>query len=176
MPNGTIKKLCIKPEQVKFGKSYPEDVKYNVCQIGNHVVHNFQFTDQKILEFMEKENLQKIQIAQGYSNCSISVISENAVIVEDKKIAEILRKYDIDVLCLDDVPDIKLLNAKNQYSQMKGFIGGTMARVEDKIIVFGDLAKIDKQNKIRDFVRKYDLQIIDFTGLDVIDYGGMVII
>ena len=140
------------------------------------MVHNFQFTDKKILEFIEKENLQKIQIAQGYSNCSISVISENAVIVEDKKIAEILRKYNIDVLCLGDVPDIKLLNAKNQYSQMKGFIGGAMARVEDKIIVFGDLAKIDKQNKIRDSVRKYDLQIIDFTGLDVIDYGGIVII
>lgn len=161
---------------MKFGKNYPEDVKYNVCQIGKHVVHNFKFTDSKILDFIEQENLHKIQISQGYSNCSIAVISKNAAIVTDSKIAEALRKYDIDVLYLDNLPDIKLLNAENEYSQMKGFIGGAMARVEDKMIVFGDLKKIDKQGKIKSFIQKYDLEIVDFKGLDVVDYGGMVVI
>lgn len=139
------------------------------------MIHNFKYTEPKILEFIEKQNLQKIQIAQGYSNCSIAVISENAVIVTDKTIAETLKKYHIDVLYLDSLPDIKLLNEKHEYSQMQGFIGGAMARVEDKMMVFGDLRKIDKHNKIREFIQKYDLKIVDFEGLDVMDYGGIMV-
>lgn len=127
------------------------------------------------MEFIEKQNLQKIQIAQGYSNCSIAVIRENAVIVADKTIAETLKKYNIDVLYLDDLPEIKLLNEKNEYSQMKGFIGGAMAQIENKIVVFGDLKRIDKNNKIRNFIQKYHLEIVDFSGLDVMDYGGIIV-
>ena len=140
------------------------------------MVHHFKLTDHTILEFINQEKLSKIQISQGYANCSIAVIDRNAVIVTDPKIAEILRKDKIDVLYLTDMPDIKLLNEKNKYSQMQGFIGGPMARIEDKIVIFGDLRKIDKENKIRNFIQKYDLEIVDFEGLDVIDYGGIVLL
>lgn len=167
--------VSIRQEQ-KFGKNYPEDVKYNVCQIGNKAVHNFNFTDSEIVKFIEKENLQKIQILQGYSKCSIAVVNENAAIVTDAKIAETLQKYKIDVLCLEELPDIKLWNAKNQYSQMRGLIGGAMARIDDKMMVFGDLKKMDEKGKIRSFLHKHHLKIIDFEGLDVIDYGGLVVI
>ena len=30
---------------------YPNDVRYNVCQIGNNIVHNFEYTDSKILDY-----------------------------------------------------------------------------------------------------------------------------
>ena len=176
MRNRTIKTVGIRLESLKFGRKYPEDIKYNVCQVGKHVIHNFKYTEPKILEFIEKQNLQKIQIAQGYSNCSIAVISENAVIVTDKTIAETLKKYHIDVLYLDKLPDIKLLNEKREYSQMQGFIGGAMARVENKVVVFGDLKRIDKNGKIKNFVQKRHLEIVDFEDLDVIDYGGMIVI
>lgn len=94
----------------------------------------------------------------------------------DKKIAEILRKDKIDVLCLQDFLDIKLWNSQSEYSKMRGFIGGAIARIEDKIIVFGDLRKIDKQGKIRGVIQKHNLEIVDFEGLDVIDYGGIVVL
>lgn len=63
--------------------SYPNDIKYNVCQIGNNVVHDFRYTDKKVKELIEKLGLNKIQVKQGYSNCSISVINENACITSD---------------------------------------------------------------------------------------------
>lgn len=138
-------------------------------------MHNFKLTDIKILATIQAQNLTKIQIAQGYSNCSIAVIEENAVIVTDLKIAKVLSNYAIDVLYLDDL-DIKLLDEKGEYSQMKGFLGGAMARVEDKIVVFGDLRKIDKQGKIKDFVKKYELELVDFEGLEIVDYGGIVVL
>lgn len=140
------------------------------------MLHNFKFTDCKILEIIEEKKLQQIQISQGYANCSIAVIAENAVIVSDIKIAETLRKYKIDVLCLNEIPTIRLLNANNQYSQMNGFIGGALGRVENKIVVFGDLRKIDQQNRIRNFVQKYDLELVHFEDFEMIDYGGIVVI
>lgn len=120
--------------------------------------------------------MEKIQISQGYSNCSIAVIDENAVIVSDKKIAETLEQHGVDVLFLDYIPDIKLLDGKNNYSKMNGFIGGTIVRIENKIIVFGDLKKIDKHGKIKKFIQKYNLEMVDFEGLDVVDYGGILVV
>jgi len=158
------------------GEKYPEDIKYNICQIGKNVIHNFKYTDRKILDIIQQKNLNKINISQGYANCSIAVINENAVIVTDSKIAEVLEKAEIDVLCLDYLPDIKLLDKQNKFSKMNGFIGGAISRVDDKIIVFGNLKKIDYKNKIRNFIKKYNLEIIDFDGLEVIDYGGSIVI
>ena len=40
--------------------------------------------------------------------------------------------------------------------------------------MFGDLDKIDKDNKIRKFITDRKLKIIDFKGLDVVDYGGIL--
>lgn len=120
--------------------------------------------------------MEKIQISQGYANCSIAIIGEKSAIVTDANIAETLKKFDIDVLYLDYVPDIKLLGKNNEYSQMNGFIGGAMGRIENKIIVFGELKKIDKQGKIKKFIQKYNLEIVDFEGLDVIDYGGILVV
>ena len=44
----------------------------------------------------------------------------------------------------------------------------------EKIIVFGDLDKIDCDKQIRIFIEKRGLKIIEFKGLDVIDYGGIL--
>lgn len=65
------------------GSSYPNDVKYNVCQIGDCVIHNFNFTDKNILKYIESNKFEKLQVNQGYSNCSISVIDNNACITSD---------------------------------------------------------------------------------------------
>ena len=77
------------------------------------------------------------------------------------------------MLCLDYEPNIKLLN-KNGYSNRNGFIGGAISRIGNNIVIFGELSKIDPNNIIRDFITKRKLNIIEFKGLDVIDYGGVI--
>lgn len=155
---------------------YPNDIKYNICQIGKFVVHNFKFSDKKINQIINKKGLNKIQVSQGYSNCSIAVINEKSVITSDKKIAQELEKNNIDCLYFENNSNIKLLNENDKYSKMNGFIGGAIGKAEDKVIVFGDLLKIDKSGKIRYFIEKNNLSLIDFKGLDVIDYGGIITI
>ena len=152
---------------------YPDDIKYNVCIIGKKAIHNFEYTEPTIKQELIKQGYELINTTQGYTNCSIAVIDENSVIVTDKGLYKILQKHNIDVLYLEYEPDIKLLD-KNRYSNKKGFIGGAISRIDDKIIVFGDLEKIDKDEQIRNFVNKRKMKLIDFEELDVIDYGGIV--
>lgn len=166
--------ICIVRGNETVKNPYPNDILYNVCIIGNNAIHNFKYTDKKLLEIIDKKGLNKININQGYSNCSIAVIDDNSAIVSDKKIANILQKNGIDTLYIDEKLDIKLLDKKGNYSKMSGFIGGAIARIENNVIVFGDLNKIDKENKIRNFITSRNLNVIDFKGFDVIDYGGII--
>ncbi len=166
--------ICIVRGNETVKNPYPNDILYNVCVIGNNAIHNFKYTDKKLLEIIDKKGLNKINISQGYSNCSIAVIDDNSAIVSDKKIANMLQEYGIDTLYIDEKLDIKLLDKKGNYSKMSGFIGGAIERMENNVIVFGDLNKIDKENKIRNFITSRNLNVIDFKGFDVIDYGGII--
>lgn len=158
----------------EVGLNYPEDIKYNVCMVGNYAIHNFKYTDKHVLKRLKESEYELINVEQGYTNCSIAVIDDRSVITTDKKIAEKLIANNLSVLLLDYIPDIKLKDEYGNYSNMTGFIGGAIGKVDNNIIIFGDLAKIDRDNKIRDFIESRHLKVIDFDGLDVIDYGGIV--
>lgn len=153
---------------------YPNDIKYNVCIVGNKAIHNFKYTDSKIISELNKSNFEIINVKQGYSNCSIAVIDENSIILSDKGLYNSLKNRGIDMLFLDYIPNIKLLNENGEYSQKNGFIGGAISRIGDNIVVFGDLDKIDYYCNIRKFIESRNLKIIDFEGLDVVDYGGVI--
>lgn len=153
---------------------YPNDINYNVCIVGNKAIHNFKYTDSKIISELNKNNFELINVKQGYSNCSIAVIDENSIILSDKGLYNSLKNRGIDMLFLDYIPNIKLLNENGEYSQKNGFIGGAVSRIGDNIVVFGDLDKIDYDGKIKGFIKKRNLNIIDFKRLDVIDYGGVI--
>lgn len=159
--------------QAVLQEKYPLDIPFNVCNIGNFAIHNFHYTDQKVLAIIERLGIEKINISQGYSNCSIAVIDSRSAIVTDRKIYNTLKDYDFNILYLDYIPDIKLLHG-NGYSSMHGLIGGAISMIGNHIIVFGDLNKIDKGGMIREFIGSIKKDIIDFKGLDVIDYGGIL--
>ena len=154
--------------------SYPDDIKYNVCIVGNKAIHNFKYTDIKLKKEIKENNLELIDVKQGYSNCSIAVIDDNSIILSDKGLNKTLENKGLDILFLDYTPDIKLLTENNKYSKKNGFIGGAISKIQNNIIVFGDLSKIDINNKIKNFILSKNLKIVDFKGLDVIDYGGII--
>lgn len=180
------KKIIVEPSQyvnmkqiqnVEQGREmlqaqYPYDIKYNVCIIGKKAIHNFQYTDSSLYKQLKETGYELINTSQGYTNCSIAVIDENSAIVTDKGLYKILQAHNIDVLYLQYEPDIKLLN--DGYSNRKGFIGGAISRIGNNIIVFGDLSKIDNGDIIRNFIIDKNLNLMDFKGLDVIDYGGVI--
>lgn len=152
---------------------YPQDIKYNVCIIGKKAIHNLKYTDEILKKELINKGFELINTTQGYTNCSIAVINDKSAIVTDKGLNKILQKHGIETLYLNNELNIKLLNG-NKYSNKKGFIGGCISRIGNKIMVFGELEKIDPENKIRKFIQERNLEIIDFNGLDIIDYGGLI--
>lgn len=154
-------------------EKYPKDIKYNICIIGKKAIHNFKYTDSKIKSELEKQGYEIINTTQGYTNCSIAVIDEKSAIVTDKGLYKILIAHGIDVLYIKEQLDIKLLK-DGRYSSRNGFIGGAISKIGNKIIIFGDLSKIDKNEQIRNFIKKRNVEIIEFKGQDVIDYGGIL--
>lgn len=167
-----------------IGEKYPEDIPYNVAIVGKNAVHNFNYTDPEVKKYLKTCEYNLIDVSQGYSNCSTTIIDNNSCIVSDISIATALSENGVDVLYALE-PDIKLLKRTNklfaqeskmcfEYSDMSGFIGGAIARIENTVIVFGDIKKLVNADKIKKYINSKGLELKDFPGLDVIDYGGIV--
>ncbi|MCI8272728.1 MAG: hypothetical protein HFJ55_01440 [Clostridia bacterium] len=163
----------VKEGRDNIDSEYPDDIKYNVCIIGKKAFHNFQYTDTEVKKELINQGYELVNTTQGYTNCSIAVIDDKSCIVTDKGLYQILQKHGIDVLFLEYEPDIKLLK-RMEYSNKNGFIGGAISRIGNSVIITGDLKKIDRDGKIRQFINERNLEIIDFSGIDVIDYGGIL--
>ena len=91
------KKIKVIKGTTKIEKKYPEDIKYNVCIVGNYAIHNFNYTDRKVYEILKNENYNLINVKQGYSKCSIAVIDENSIITADEGIFKTLKQYKFDI-------------------------------------------------------------------------------
>lgn len=166
-------KLKTKQGSNSVGAQYPEDIKYNICQIGKRVIHNFKYTDPAVAEYIDSTGLQKINIKQGYSKCSISVTSENSCITSDEGIYETLKRENMDVLLLDNT-NIRLVDKNGLQTKMSGFIGGATAVIEDKFIIFGDSNKILDKASLIEHLNNHNLKPVDFKNLEIIDYGSII--
>ena len=58
---------------------------------------------------------------------------------------------------------------------MKGFIGGATLTFDNKFILFGDINNLNSKKIIQEHLNKYNLELIDFKGIEVYDYGGGII-
>lgn len=149
----------------KVNNKYPEDVAYNACQIGNIIIGS-KYTDKTINP--------DIIVKQGYVKCSICVTSPNSCITTDKNIYDELTKHEIDVTYIQE-HNIKLLDRAGKSTQMQGFIGGASFIFDNKFVLFGDIQTLESKEKILKHLQKYNLQLINFKGLDANDYGGAII-
>lgn len=166
--------MTLEEGEEEVGHDYPEDVKYNICQIGNNIIHDFKYTDKRLLKHItNQKNLKQIPVHQGYSKCNIAVTSNNSCITSDEGIYNFLKLYQLDVLLLKD-ENIHLLDRNGNMSKMNGFIGGAAAILYDKFILFGDSDKLKNLDQLLEHLHKYNLNLIDFKGLDIIDYGGII--
>ncbi len=164
-PNAEVMEQQFIMGKEKVGKEYPKDVLYNVCQIGNKVIGS-KYTDKSIKP--------DIIVKQGYVKCSIAVTSNNSCITSDKGIAKVLKRNNIEVLYVEE-NDIKLLKKDATASTMKGFIGGASFVFDNKFVLFGDSNNLSNKDKIIQHLDKYNLELVDFKGLHIYDYGGGII-
>ena len=72
--------------------------------------------------------------------------------------------------------NINLLDKNGFKTKMKGFIGGATAVLKNKFIVFGDSCKLSNKDILQEHIQKYNLELVDFKKLEIVDYGGIVVI
>lgn len=168
----------------KVGSKYPLDVPYNIAIIGKHCCHNFKYTDLTVKKYLEETGYTFINVEQGYTKCSTVVLDDKSCIVSDIAVARSLLDAGLDVLYVSE-PDILLKNRVNpliddedkmnfKNSDMNGFIGGAMAKIDNTVILFGDILKLTNGMKIKKFIESKGYVLKDFPGLEVIDLGGLV--
>ena len=108
-----------------------------------------------------------IDTNQGYTKCSIAVVSDNAIITDDVDIYKKCKKK-IDV-CFVEKNSVRL----NGYNY--GFIGGCCGKIsKDKLAFFGDVNYHKNSKEIKEFCYKYDVECISLSNLPLYDYGSLI--
>ncbi len=152
----------------KLNKDYPDDIAYNVGRIGNLVIHNFKYTDEKLMYYLKKEGLQFVNVKQGYTKCSMAIVDHNAVITSDKPMYKKLIEFGVDVLLIE--PGYIRLDGYPY-----GFIGGTCGNLSRKTIAFsGKFLYHPEKLKILNFLKKYDKDVLWLSDENITDIGTII--
>ena len=147
------------------GYSYPEDIAYNIAVTGIYAIHNFKYTEQK---FLEKSPYIHISVKQGYSKCSVCVVSEDAVITSDKCIAVAASEAGLDVLAIS--PGYVSLPGYDY-----GFIGGASGLIDSGLLCFcGDITTHPDSYQIVDFCRKHGVEVVSLCDGTLVDVGTII--
>ena len=147
---------------------YPYNIHYNIVILEKFAIHNFKYTDKVILDYIEKNNIEKINVSQGYCKCSICVVDNNSIITSDEGIYKEVIKYGIDCLLIEKGHiDLFELNY--------GFIGGCSFLLSHNELAFlGNIKKHPDYDKILNFVESKNKKLISLSNDKLIDLGSII--
>lgn len=147
---------------------YPNDIKLNCALIGRNLLCNTKYVAKEILQYAEDNNIRIIHTNQGYSKCSVCVVSDNAVITEDDGIAYLLKNYQIEVL---KITKGNVYLSDDHY----GFIGGASGMLNDTELYFsGDISSHPDYDKILEFLNKHHIKPVFNKNRRLNDFGGFI--
>lgn len=147
---------------------YPYNIHYNIVILKNFAIHNFKYTDKVILDYIEKNNIKKINVSQGYCKCSICIVDDNSLITSDEGIYKEVIKHGIDCLLIEKGHiDLFELNY--------GFIGGCSFLISNnKLAFFGNIKNHPDYDKILNFVKLKNKSLISLSDDKLLDLGSII--
>lgn len=152
----------------KLKLKYPLDIGYNVGRVSNLAIHNFKYTDEKLIYYLKKENLELINVNQGYTKCSIAIVGKKEIITSDTFIDERLRSEGIKSLLIKP-GNIILKN------QEYGFIGGCTGNISnDEVILSGSLNSHPDKEKIKKFLFDLNKKVVYLSKEAIEDIGTII--
>lgn len=147
------------------GKCYPADAGLCVCATGKYTIYNPKTIDPVAREYLSGT---LIEVTQGYTKCSVSVVSDDAIITADDVIASRAAGAGMDVLKI--APGNILLKGFDH-----GFIGGaTFLLKEDTLAFTGTLEKHPDKDQIMKFLQKHGVKPVFLTDEPIFDIGGAI--
>lgn len=147
------------------GAKYPKDAGLCVCTTGKYTIYNPKTVDPFVRRFLTG---RCIEVTQGYTKCSVCVVTDEAIITADRIIAERAQSAGLDVLRIEP-GHIFLEGFKT------GFIGGASYKSDERTVAFtGLLDSHPDKNRILRFLKKHDMTPVYLTGEPLFDMGGAV--
>lgn len=147
---------------------YPDDIAYNVARLKGVAIHNFKHTDEKLKFYLEKQNLEFVNVKQGYSKCSLAILDNTSGITADIPMYQKLTSLGFDILLIE--PGYIILQ-----DERYGFIGGASGNYsEDTIFFSGFLCNHPDLKKIESFIDSKNKKIIYLSNEEVIDFGTII--
>lgn len=147
---------------------YPFDVLVNCVIIKNNIICNKNYIDPIIIDYAKKLDLNLIHTKQGYTKCSVCVVSQNAIITSDKSIYKSATNHGIDVLLIR--PGHIILEGLDY-----GFIGGASGLIDKNILAFtGNIELHPDFKDIKLFLDKYSVKYVCLTDGKLKDVGSLI--
>lgn len=164
LPEGIKVVKGVKP----VGHAYPETVPYNAVGVGNMLVHNLKYTDEKILELYGKISTKTVQINvnQGYTRCNLLALDERNFITSDLGIKKGAELCGCNVFYVDP-HQITLPGHEH------GFFPGCCGLYGDTMVVCGALKHLKECKELRKFIRRNGMKIIELYDGELVDVGSI---
>lgn len=150
----------------RLSQKYPYDISLNAARVGQYLICNKKYTDNEILSGATYDGI--LDVKQGYAKCATLIVDEHSIVTADHAIAAACEKIGFDVLRIAD-GGIRL----DGYAY--GFIGGAGVKVSKSQMYFtGKLSTHSDGAKIRSFIEKRSIEIIEGSLDTLIDIGSMI--
>ena len=155
----------IKGSKSVSGK-YPEYIAYNIAIAGENALHNFAYTDDKIIELIK--NKKQVNVRQGYTKCSCVVV-EDTIITAD---------YGITDKCKEaDVPCVYVPGGHVTLTGMAyGFLGGASGYFNGVLYFSGDIALHPGYEEIKKICKAKGIEIVCMSNDKLADIGSIIMI
>ena len=153
------------------GHKYPDTCHFNAVGVGNMLIHNLKYTDDKIKELYENTSTKSVQlnVNQGYTRCNLLALDENNFITSDFGIKKVLEENGRTVFYVD--PHQITLPGHDH-----GFFPGCCGLVDDVVVVCGSLNHLKECKELRKFIRRNKMKIIELYDGDLVDVGSIFFI
>ncbi|MBQ7779045.1 MAG: hypothetical protein IJ404_00985 [Clostridia bacterium] len=148
------------------GGEYPFDVRFDCLGVNGVLYGKDGFVSKRIIE----RYASFVSVNQGYTRCSVAMLSEKCAVTADRGIAAALRNNGIDVLTI-----------RPGYIELKGydsgFIGGAGALICEGVYgFFGDLFSHPDGDMIAEFAARHKIKAVSLSDEPLSDNGGLLIL
>lgn len=176
-PDIYMVKLGTSPESPVFqgdpallGQNYPADVPYNAAVTEKYVICNTKTVSPEVIKTAEAlyPDIKIVNVAQGYTKCSLVVVDESHFITEDEGIYRELCRID-GIECLIISSGHVLLPGYD-----RGFIGGASGRIGDEIWFNGDITIHPDSERIIEFICGCGHTVSCISGKPLLDIGSII--
>lgn len=147
------------------GGVYPQSCAYNAVLTANELFHHPGYTETAILKMACGRKIYPVR--QGYTRCNLLLLGNGFALTSDRGIEKVLLKETgMETLFVE--PEGILLSG-----QKHGFIGGTGGVWQGKLFLLGSLRHLAQGERIRLFVERAGLEVVELYPGPLFDGGGL---